>query len=82
MILSAFCLPSAGLSAALVGGLGFLLRLSSAELLEIVYSKRAFISGEVGVVLCALEPSVRVFLENCFPFGIGYSYHVFTLSWP
>ena len=69
MILSAFCLPSAGLFAVLAGGLVVMPLLSSAELLEIVYSKRAFISGEVGVVLCALEPSVRVFLENSFPLG-------------
>lgn len=69
MILSAFCLSFAGLSAALVGGLGFLLRLSSAELLEIVYCIGAFIPGQVCVVLCTLEPSVRVFLENSFPLG-------------
>ena len=69
MILSAFCLPSAGLSAALVGGLGFLLRLSSAELLEIVYCIGGFIPGQINMMFCTLEPCVRVFLENSFPLG-------------
>ena len=78
MILSAFCLPSAGLSvkafpvglsAVLAGGLWFLLRLSSAELLEIVYCIGGLVPGQVNMMLCALEPSVRVFLENSFPLG-------------
>lgn len=89
MILSAFCLPSAGLSVVsfpagwsviLAGGLGFLSRFTVAELSEIVHSKTGFIPGEHSVVFRADDPSIRVFLENCFPFGIGYSYHVFTLS--
>lgn len=76
MILSAFFLPSAGLlvvsfpagwSVILAGGLGFLPLLSSAELLEIVYCIGGFIPGEVGVMLCANDPCVRVFLEYCFP---------------
>lgn len=89
MILSAFCLPFAGLSVVsfpagwsviLAGGLGFLLRFPVAELPEIVHCIGGLIPRQVGMMFCTLEPCVRVFLENCFPFGIGYSYHVFTLS--
>lgn len=78
-ILSAFCLPSAGLSvvafsaglsAVIVGGPGFLLLILTTELPEIVHSKTAFIPGEHCVVLGAHNPSIWVFLENCFPFGI------------
>ena len=78
MILSAFCLPSAGLlvvsfpagwSAIFAGGLGFLLILAT-EGTEIVHSITGFIPGEHSVVFRSDNPSIRVFLENCFPFGI------------
>lgn len=89
MILSAFYLPivglsvvafPAGLSAVFAAGLVFLLLIPAPELPEIVHCIGGFIPGKHGVVLCADNPSVRVFLENCFPFGIADSYHVFTLS--
>ncbi len=69
LFLSAFCLPSAGLSAAFAGGLGYLLILAT-EGAEIVHSVAGFIPSKESVVLGADNPSVRVFLENCFPFGI------------
>ena len=70
MILSAFCLPSAGLSAVLAGWLGFLLLILTTEGAEIVHCIGGLIPGEHCVVLGADNPCVRVFLENCFPFGI------------
>lgn len=91
MILSAFLLPVVGLSVVsfpagwsviLAGGLGFLPLILTTDLPEIVHCIGGFIPGEHSVVFRADNPSIRVFLENCFPFGIGYSYHVFTLSWP
>ena len=75
MILSAFFLPSAGLSvvsfpagwsAILTGGLGFLLILGT-EGTEEVENVRVLIPLKVGVVLGSRDPCVREFLENSFP---------------
>ena len=70
MILSAFCLPSAGLSAILAGGLGFLPLILTTELPEIVHCIGGLIAGKHCVMLCAGNPCVRVFAENCLPFRI------------
>ena len=80
MILSAFCLPSAGLLvvsfpaglfAILAGGLGFLSRFPVAEFPEELKRKGSLIPGKICMVLGSFNPSVRVSLENCFLFGIG-----------
>ena len=85
MILSAFYLPSAGLSVVsftagwsviLAGGLGFLPLILTTELPEIVHCIGGLIPGEHSVVFRADNPSIRVFLENSFPLGIRNLNHV------
>lgn len=74
-ILSAFFLPSVGLSvvafpaglfAILAGGLGFLL-IPGTDETEEAENVRVLIPLKVGVVLGSREPCVREFLENSFP---------------